>query len=254
MIGCRGTPRPGWGGRCAIQITPQEFRVRQACATRERQAALVARGASRTMHSRHLTGHAVDLVALGRARSTTLMASPTLAPSRPAWLRRRQGYYPGPGAVRRAASSSAMAGSRSSRTASRSVVCPATSARPSVAVPASGSLPARSRLPTGTISNAWSGRMQAAAWTSRPTRRPGLPSSPLCSPRFGVPSSGSPRPSRLRIGYPRLRYQAAVNSSDSTVPFLRGRRGNASGVRSVAVTAERSRSKYRDLSPQGGFP
>ena len=31
---------------------------------RERQAELVARGASWTMHSRHLSGHAVDLVAL----------------------------------------------------------------------------------------------------------------------------------------------------------------------------------------------
>jgi hypothetical protein len=34
----------------------------------ERQAELVARGASRTMNSRHLTGHAVDLVALDRGR------------------------------------------------------------------------------------------------------------------------------------------------------------------------------------------
>jgi hypothetical protein len=32
--------------------------------TRERQAELVARGANRTMNSRHLTRHAVDLVAL----------------------------------------------------------------------------------------------------------------------------------------------------------------------------------------------
>jgi hypothetical protein len=38
---------------------------REDLRTRERQAALVARGASRTMNSRHLTGRAVDLVALG---------------------------------------------------------------------------------------------------------------------------------------------------------------------------------------------
>ena len=49
----------------AIQITTQDFRVQEGLRTRERQAELVARGASRTMNSRHLTGHAVDLVALG---------------------------------------------------------------------------------------------------------------------------------------------------------------------------------------------
>jgi peptidoglycan LD-endopeptidase CwlK len=48
----------------AIQITTQDFRVQEGLRTRERQAALVARGASRTMNSRTLTGHAVDLVAL----------------------------------------------------------------------------------------------------------------------------------------------------------------------------------------------
>jgi hypothetical protein len=49
----------------AIQLTPQDFRVQEGLRTRERQAELVARGASRSMNSRHLTGHAVDLVALG---------------------------------------------------------------------------------------------------------------------------------------------------------------------------------------------
>jgi peptidoglycan L-alanyl-D-glutamate endopeptidase CwlK len=38
---------------------------RQVLRTRERRVELVAGGASQTMHSRHLTGHAVDLVALG---------------------------------------------------------------------------------------------------------------------------------------------------------------------------------------------
>ena len=49
------------------QIATQDFQVQEGLRTRERQAELVARGASRTMHSRHLTGHAVDLVALGGA-------------------------------------------------------------------------------------------------------------------------------------------------------------------------------------------
>ena len=35
----------------AIQITTQYFRVQEGLLTRERQAELVARGASRTMHS-----------------------------------------------------------------------------------------------------------------------------------------------------------------------------------------------------------
>lgn len=39
-------------------------RVNEGLRTRERQAQLVASGASKTMNSRHLTGHAVDLVAL----------------------------------------------------------------------------------------------------------------------------------------------------------------------------------------------
>ena len=43
----------GWSS--AIQITTQDFRVQAGLRTPERQAALVARGASRTMHSRHLT-------------------------------------------------------------------------------------------------------------------------------------------------------------------------------------------------------
>jgi hypothetical protein len=48
----------------AIRIRTQDFRVQEGLRTRERQAELVARGASRTMNSRHLIGHAVDLVAL----------------------------------------------------------------------------------------------------------------------------------------------------------------------------------------------
>jgi peptidoglycan L-alanyl-D-glutamate endopeptidase CwlK len=40
------------------------FRVTEGLRTPERQAELVAKGASQTMNSRHLTGHAVDLAPL----------------------------------------------------------------------------------------------------------------------------------------------------------------------------------------------
>jgi peptidoglycan L-alanyl-D-glutamate endopeptidase CwlK len=40
------------------------FRVTDGLRTRERQTELVAKGASQTMNSRHLTGHAVDLAPL----------------------------------------------------------------------------------------------------------------------------------------------------------------------------------------------
>lgn len=41
-----------------------EFIVTEGLRSRERQAQLVQSGASRTMNSRHLTGHAVDVAAL----------------------------------------------------------------------------------------------------------------------------------------------------------------------------------------------
>ena len=47
----------------AIEITPVDFTVIEGLRTKERQRELVDSGASRTMNSRHLTGHAVDLVA-----------------------------------------------------------------------------------------------------------------------------------------------------------------------------------------------
>lgn len=49
--------------RHAIAITVVDFAVFEGVRTIERQRELYARGASRTMNSRHLTGHAVDLVA-----------------------------------------------------------------------------------------------------------------------------------------------------------------------------------------------
>lgn len=48
----------------AIEITPVDFVVIEGLRTKERQAQLVAKGASKTMNSRHLTGHAVDLAPL----------------------------------------------------------------------------------------------------------------------------------------------------------------------------------------------
>lgn len=45
----------------AIGITDVDFTVLEGLRTVERQATLVASGASRTMRSRHITGHAVDL-------------------------------------------------------------------------------------------------------------------------------------------------------------------------------------------------
>lgn len=47
--------------RRALQITPVDFVVTEGLRTKQRQAQLVKAGASWTMNSRHLTGHAVDL-------------------------------------------------------------------------------------------------------------------------------------------------------------------------------------------------
>lgn len=48
----------------AIQITDIDFTVLEGLRTIERQKELVKKGASKTMNSRHLTGHAVDLAPL----------------------------------------------------------------------------------------------------------------------------------------------------------------------------------------------
>ena len=47
--------------RYALDITAIDFSVLEGLRTLERQLQLVQQGASKTMHSRHLTGHAVDL-------------------------------------------------------------------------------------------------------------------------------------------------------------------------------------------------
>ena len=48
----------------AILISPVDFMVTEGVRTAARQAALVKAGASRTLKSRHLTGHAVDVAAM----------------------------------------------------------------------------------------------------------------------------------------------------------------------------------------------
>jgi peptidoglycan LD-endopeptidase CwlK len=45
----------------AIEITKQDFTVIEGLRTKKRQEELVKKGASKTMNSRHLTGHAVDI-------------------------------------------------------------------------------------------------------------------------------------------------------------------------------------------------
>ena len=47
--------------RRALQLSPVDFTVIEGRRTKKRQAELVAAGASWTMNSRHLTGHAVDI-------------------------------------------------------------------------------------------------------------------------------------------------------------------------------------------------
>ena len=46
----------------AIQITRTDFTVIEGVRTKERQKELLYKGVSKTMNSRHITGHAVDIV------------------------------------------------------------------------------------------------------------------------------------------------------------------------------------------------
>lgn len=48
----------------AIEISDIDFTVLEGLRTKARQSQLVAAGASQTMNSRHITGHAVDLGAM----------------------------------------------------------------------------------------------------------------------------------------------------------------------------------------------
>jgi len=47
----------------AIELTEIDFGITEGLRTKERQRELVAAGASKTMNSRHLTGHAIDVAA-----------------------------------------------------------------------------------------------------------------------------------------------------------------------------------------------
>jgi peptidoglycan L-alanyl-D-glutamate endopeptidase CwlK len=48
----------------AVELTEIDFIITEGVRTKARQKQLVAAGASQTMNSRHLTGHAVDLAAM----------------------------------------------------------------------------------------------------------------------------------------------------------------------------------------------
>lgn len=48
----------------ALELSEIDFAVTEGLRTKERQAELVKAGASKTMNSRHITGHAVDLAAI----------------------------------------------------------------------------------------------------------------------------------------------------------------------------------------------
>ena len=48
----------------AIQLTPLDFTITEGRRTVARQRELVADGASKTMNSRHITGHAIDFAVL----------------------------------------------------------------------------------------------------------------------------------------------------------------------------------------------
>ncbi len=50
--------------REAVALSPVDFMITEGLRSKERQLALVRAGASRTKHSRHLTGHAIDVAAM----------------------------------------------------------------------------------------------------------------------------------------------------------------------------------------------
>jgi peptidoglycan L-alanyl-D-glutamate endopeptidase CwlK len=48
----------------ALSYSPHDFTITEGLRTRERQKKLLQAGASRTMNSRHITGHAIDFAVL----------------------------------------------------------------------------------------------------------------------------------------------------------------------------------------------
>jgi len=56
--------------RLAIERTTVDFAITEGLRTKERQAELVAQKKSKTMNSRHLTGHAIDFMAIVDGKGT----------------------------------------------------------------------------------------------------------------------------------------------------------------------------------------
>lgn len=54
----------------AIERTTVDFSITEGLRTKERQAELVAQKKSKTMNSRHLTGHAIDFMAIVNGKGT----------------------------------------------------------------------------------------------------------------------------------------------------------------------------------------
>ena len=65
--------------RRAKQISRVDFEITSGLRSKDEQARLVAKGASRTMNSKHLTGHAVDVVAVLDNKKTLKSISWSLA-------------------------------------------------------------------------------------------------------------------------------------------------------------------------------
>lgn len=101
----------------AVSVTAIDFCVLEGLRTIERQRLLVAKGASKTLNSRHLTGHAVDLGALIDAQVTwhwplyyvlaDAMRAASIAMGTPVtwggcWDRRLAELPPGPEAIGKA--------------------------------------------------------------------------------------------------------------------------------------------------------
>ena len=59
--------------KTAAERSPVQFTVLEGLRTAARQKELFAKGATKTMNSRHLTGHAVDVVALVNGKASWSM-------------------------------------------------------------------------------------------------------------------------------------------------------------------------------------
>ncbi|SQC93433.1 Uncharacterised protein [Cedecea neteri] len=68
--------------RLALVLSPVDFAVTEGCAPLPREKEMVAEGHSETMHSRHLTGHAVDVVAYASGQVSWTVVSVCRHPRR----------------------------------------------------------------------------------------------------------------------------------------------------------------------------